>query len=160
MIEVIVGFVVIAALYFLINKNTLNNRNCISIKESMDLVNLPVVTFVIKGHKIRFILDSGADLSIINKQTAEVLELEEHSKQDFVVNISGKTEKGSKSVITSMMYMDKTFESNFLCMDLSNTMTEIKESTGVLVHGILGTDFLLKNKYIIDFEKLQCYYGN
>ena len=41
--------------------------------------------------------------------------------------------------------------------DMSSSFDVIKRSTGVNIHGILGTAFFNKYKYILDFDKLIAY---
>ena len=41
--------------------------NKISFKETLDLTDLPIVTFEQNGNKINFLLDTGANRSVINK---------------------------------------------------------------------------------------------
>ena len=49
-----------------------SNRKKISFKEAIDLTELPVVTFISKGRKLNFLLDTGANNSILNASVAEV----------------------------------------------------------------------------------------
>ena len=37
---------------------------------------------------------------------------------------------------------------------IQDAIRQIQEETGVQIHGILSTDFLVKNKWILDFDKL------
>ena len=46
------------------------------------------------------------------------------------------------------------YTSSFSVFDGSDAIRQIQEETGVQIHGILSTDFLVKNKWIIDFDKL------
>ena len=46
------------------------------------------------------------------------------------------------------------YTSSFSVFDGSDAIRQIQEETGVQIHGILSTDFLVKNKWILDFDKL------
>ena len=46
------------------------------------------------------------------------------------------------------------YTSNFTVLDATNAVTQLQEETGVQIHGILSTDFLVRNKWILDFDKL------
>ena len=34
-------------------------------------------------------------------------------------------------------------------------ISQVQDETGVQVHGVLGVQFLIENKWIVDFEKLE-----
>ena len=40
-----------------------------------------------------------------------------------------------------------------MIMDATSAMAQVQEETGIQIHGILGIQFLLEHKWIIDFEK-------
>ena len=65
---------------YLANKTRQEKLDKMSFKEAMDLCNLPVVTFVNNGKKLNFILDTGAETSVINKSTLEALEYTKTNK--------------------------------------------------------------------------------
>lgn len=44
------------------------------------------------------------------------------------------------------------YTSIFSVLDAFEAVTQVQEETGVQIHGILSTDFLIKNKWILDFE--------
>ena len=46
------------------------------------------------------------------------------------------------------------YTSTFSVFNGSDAITQVQEETGVQIHGILSTDFLVKNKWILDFDKL------
>lgn len=46
------------------------------------------------------------------------------------------------------------YTSTFSVFDGSDAIMQVQEETGVQIHGILSTDFLVKNKWILDFDKL------
>ena len=45
----------------------------------------------------------------------------------------------------------------FLISDMDEVFSNIKTETGVLIHGILGSNFFAKYKYIIDYDSLALY---
>lgn len=54
-----------------------NGEPHMSFKESMDLVELPIITFYNNGKKLNFLLDTGANNSIINKSVIKDLDYKE-----------------------------------------------------------------------------------
>ena len=51
-------------------------------------------------------------------------------------------------------YKDLSFTEEFVVSDLDTVFSEVKKNTGVQIHGILGSKFFEKYKYIIDFKEL------
>ena len=120
-----------------------------SIKESMDLVNLPVVTFENNGERYNFIIDTGANDSIIDENCDIVAS--PSSLNNNLVGINSSL-KECNTVVINFNYKNTAFETVFNVVDLSELFDAIKTNYGVTVHGILGTVFLDKYNYIIDFK--------
>lgn len=133
----------------------------LSFKEALDLTNLPVVTFFCKGKKLNFVLDSGATHSVINTSVVEDLALDVEKFTDFD-GIGINTASGSillnSYVRMSLQYDNKRiFDETLLVIDMTEQFNNTKQSTGVTLHGLLGSDFFSKNKFIIDYDILAAY---
>lgn len=48
-----------------------------------------------------------------------------------------------------------TYKPKFCVKSLLNAFKGIEIESGIQVHGLLGTDFMLENKWIIDFNNLE-----
>ena len=46
------------------------------------------------------------------------------------------------------------YTSTFSVLNATDAITLVQEETGVQIHGVLGIEFLIENKWIIDFKKL------
>ena len=46
------------------------------------------------------------------------------------------------------------YTSTFSVFDATEAIARVQQETGVQIHGILSTDFLIQNKWIINFDKL------
>jgi hypothetical protein len=46
------------------------------------------------------------------------------------------------------------YTSSFSVLEASDAMQQVQKETGIQIHGILGVQFLLENKWILDFKKL------
>ena len=44
------------------------------------------------------------------------------------------------------------YTSTFSVLNATDAIAQVQEETGVQIHGVLGIEFLIKNKWIIDFE--------
>lgn len=130
--------------------------NAMSFQNSMDLAELPVITFHQGSEKINFILDTGSNVCVID---ASVLDRIKYSKIDKQINNSG-IEGSAQNLdlcIIETCYKDKTYENPYAIRDMSAVFKSIKDSTGVTVHGLLGSDFFNKYKYVLDFKELIAY---
>ena len=67
-------------------------RENISFREAMDLVEMPVVTFYNKDTKLNFLLDTGSDLSYINKSILPSLEYKEINESRNIISVGGNSQ--------------------------------------------------------------------
>lgn len=127
-----------------------------SFKEAMDLAELPIVTFYNKDKKLNFLLDTGSDSSYINKSALPSLEYKEINENMNIISGGGSTQSLGCCEMT-VTYKNQKFVDKFYVSDLDNAFGIIKSETGVQIHGILGSKFFAKYKYILDFENLIAY---
>ena len=128
----------------------------ISFREAMDLVELPIVTFYNKDTKLNFLLDTGSDLSYINKSILPSLEYTEINESRNIISVGGNSQSLGCCNMT-VTYRNQKFIDRFYISDLNEAFGAIKAETGVQIHGILGSKFFAKYKYILDFESLIAY---
>ena len=131
-------------------------RENISFREAMDLVELPVVTFYNKDTKLNFLLDTGSDLSYINKSILPSLEYKEVNESRNIISVGGNSQSLGCCDVT-VIYRNQKFIDKFCISDLDEAFNVIRAETGVQIHGILGSKFFVKYKYILDFESLIAY---
>lgn len=131
-------------------------RENISFREAMDLVELPIITFYNKDTKLNFLLDTGSDLSYINKSILPSLEYTEISESRNIISVGGNSQSLGCCNMT-VTYKSQKFIDRFYISDLDEAFGAIKAETGVQIHGILGSKFFAKYKYILDFESLIAY---
>lgn len=128
----------------------------ISFKEAMDLVELPIITFYNKDRKLNFLLDTGSDLSHINKSILPSLSYKEIEDSTNITSIGG-TQQTLGCCEMEIYYKKQKFIDKFFVNDLDDAFGIIKNETGVQVHGILGSKFFVKYKYILNFDTLTAY---
>ena len=131
-------------------------RENMSFREAMDLVELPVVTFYNKDTKLNFLLDTGSDLSYINKSILPSLDYKEIDESRNIISVGGNSQSLGCCDMT-VTYRNQKFIDRFYISDLDEAFGAIKAETGVQIHGILGSKFFAKYKYILDFESLIAY---
>lgn len=128
----------------------------ISFRESMDLVELPIITFMNNGKKLNFLLDTGASYSSLNEAALEGLSYISTEESGGHFGIDG-TIKQAGYVKMSVDYKNQSYEDEFQVVDLSIAFGNIKQDFGVTLHGILGNTFFQKYKYVLDFSELAAY---
>lgn len=130
--------------------------NKISFKETLDLTDLPIVTFEQNGNKINFLLDTGANRSVINKAILPNYTYTELGANNTLSGLDG-IKRVVDNINMNINYGDAVFEETFQVSDLSPVFDSIKQETGATLHGILGNAFFQKYKYVIDFNSLMFY---
>lgn len=128
----------------------------LSFRDSMDLVELPVVTFYHGKKKLNLLLDTGSSESVINSAELDKVVYEELEGQKPLMGIEGNIQM-NKVITTVISYSALKFNHPFIAADMSDAFGKIKKETGVTIHGILGSDFFSRYKYILDFDKLMFY---
>jgi hypothetical protein len=131
-------------------------RENISFREAMDLVELPIITFYNKDKKLNFLLDTGSDLSYINKSILPSLEYIEINESRNIISVGGNSQSLGCCNMT-VTYKSQKFIDRFYISDLDEAFGAIKAETGVQIHGILGSKFFVKYKYVLDFKDLIAY---
>ena len=151
---------IVALIAYIVNKvetskKEINSR--MSFKESLDLIELPIVTFYQGDKKLNFMLDSGSNLSIIDINAVNNLKLEyvKLNKVNSILGINGET-RDAGFVNMKFYYKHLKFDYDFQYLDLSNVVNSLKQD-GITIHGILGNQFFVKYKYIHDFNDLIAY---
>lgn len=132
------------------------SKSKISFKESMDLTELPVVTFYNNDQKLNFLLDTGSNDSHINRSILPNLKHEMLHYQKNLIGVEGNL---SECLFCNMAitYKDQKFEGDFSVTELDDAFNAIKQESGVQIHGILGSKFFQKYRYVLDFSSLIAY---
>lgn len=151
----IVAFLIVNISFYVAQKDHIH-KNTISFREAMDLVELPVITFYNNNRKLNFLLDTGSNISYINESLVSSLS---YSKSDKTMSTMGieANKVDAFFCIMDVTYKDKVFREEFAIRDLSAAFDTVKAESGVQIHGILGSLFFQKYKYILDFERLVAY---
>lgn len=139
----------------LINK-ILGKHNEISFKAGFDLTDLPVITLYQGDKKLNFLLDTGSTSSIID---SSVLKNIKHKSKDSAASLMGMegNEVEVQTCEITLYFNDQGYTYDYLINDMSKAFSSIKEATGVNLHGILGSSFFNRFKYVLDFYKLIAY---
>lgn len=151
--------IIICILIFLLyrekKRRTLEKRN-ISLIESMNLTGIPIISFVNSDKVINMILDTGSNTNMIDMETLKGLSYKESDVKNSVIGIAGETNEANY-VLVPLTHNKKSYDVVCLAQDMSASVMAIKEAYGVTIHGILGTGFFTKYKYVLDFCSMIAY---
>lgn len=128
----------------------------ISFREAMDLAELPVVTFYNGDKKINFLLDTGSNISYLNESIVSSLVTESTGEESNIIGIEGN-KVNCKICKMIIRRKNQEFEEEFSIADLDKAFSIVKKESGVQIHGILGSRFFEKYKYVLDFKDYIAY---
>jgi len=151
-IIVLVEILLVGAVYAYENRKS----SRISFKETLDLTNLPIITFYNNNTKLHFLLDTGSNRSILNQSELQFCTYRTTNTANELSGLDG-VKRVVENVEIGLQYGDKVFTEEFQTPDMSEVFGSIKAETGVTIHGILGNTFFNRYKYIIDFDKCVFY---
>ena len=118
-----------------------------------DTLNPGVILYI----PILHVLDTGSVHSLINKSVIQYIE---YNETEYVATLSGIdniTREEENAIEIPLQYKGKVTRSIFVVTELSACFDEIKKETGVQLHGLLGSDFFVENRYIIDYNEMVAY---
>lgn len=147
----------VAALVAKIVDNVRGNVDKISFREAMDLTNLPIITLVVEGNKLNFVLDTGSTSSVIDKTVVQNNKIKyEEVHTTTLYGIEGNANKVSVGNFKAS-YKNKEYDFKATIKDMSKPFSVLKKNTGVNLSGLLGSDFFKKYQYVLDFDSLIAY---
>jgi hypothetical protein len=125
-----------------------------SIIYGLNKTKLPIIPVEVEGKHLCFIIDTGSTCSLIDSNVIEYFKDIATPVGDY--NISGiDGTKHKVDVVTlPFSFEGQSYNPNFCVKPLLEAFKDIETESGIQVHGLLGTDFLVKNKWILDFDKL------
>lgn len=138
-------------------KNKHKAKEFMSFMESLNLTDLPIVTFTVNNQKLNFLLDTGCTISIINKSLIPDLKVQMLKATSNVFGMEGNIVQCPLCRMT-LEYKNNTYVDNFQILDLDESFSKIKKESGVSVHGLLGTGFFQHYKSTLDFEEMKAYF--
>ena len=142
----------------IINKLLGEPKDSMSFMESMNLVNLPIVTFFQGDKRFNFLLDTGSNSSVIDKNVLKNIKHTITNNPDLsnIMGMDGILHQTQSCEIT-LYYKDREYTYEYIVQDMKEAFTSIKQSSGVTLHGIIGSSFFNEFKYVLDFDELIAY---
>mgnify|MGYP000143020438 FL=1 len=123
---------------------------------SLEKVGLPLILTSGKLKNLCFMIDTGSTHNIFFDFVYN------HFKDEF--NILNNTQllmgieghyKETPIIEATFNFEGMDYTSTFSILEANEAISQVQDETGVQIHGVLGIKFLLENKWIVDFEKLE-----
>ena len=128
-------------------------KKIVRMKGILEQVYLPIIEVKVHNMHLHFILDTGSTNSILDDRV--IIPLEDQISYAGKYELQGIEGNAIQSLqgVLSFVFCDKAYQQTFCFMSLQKPFEAIKRDSGIEIHGILGTDFLMANKWIIDFKE-------
>ena len=137
-------------------KNHHNSFLSFSLAKGFTSPNIPIVTFYQGNKELNFIIDTGADDNVINKEALKDIQYEKIDHKGTLSGVGGIYEVEGCNI--TFQHEGETFTGMFI---ISNTLKEafdtIRKCHAIPLHGMLGSKFLKKNNIVLDFKNLTAY---
>lgn len=143
-----------------IDRYRTKERNKMSFMEAFNLTEMTIVTLFNNGQKLNFLLDTGSNNAYISKSASKIEGLSYEIELTNGINVTGSVGSCSakETIKLPLTYKGFTYDTTlFVLESLDESFKSIKESDGVQLHGILGTLFLQKHGFVLDFDELVAY---
>ena len=128
-------------------------------KDTVTNGGIPIVTLKNGEKEFNFILDTGSDISHIDSNIKTSLsDIEEVEGDNLTITTAnGSVESNNNWVKVPLNYKKQNFIEDFMLLDLHDVFETLKEDTEIQLHGILGSTFLRKYGYVLDYDDLVAY---
>lgn len=140
----------------IINKIMGKPEDIMSFQAAFDLTTMPIVTFKQGDRKFNFLLDTGSNSCVIDSNVLDNIDHTLIDNNDEIVGLEGN-KKAVKACSITLYFNKRGYTYNYLINDLKKTFSYIKKNTGVTLHGIIGSNFFNKFRYVLDFAELIAY---
>lgn len=116
---------------------------------------LPLILTSGKLKNLCFLIDTGATHNVLFTYVYEHFKSEFKllSEKQNIMGIEGHC-KETPIIEATFDFEGSEYTSTFSVFDATEAIARVQQETGVQIHGILSTDFLIQNKWIINFDKL------
>ncbi len=115
---------------------------------------LPIILVEIEDKYLCFILDTGSTCSLIDSSVVEYFKDIVEPVGDYCISGIEGTKHKVDIVALPFNFEGQIYKPKFCVRPLLDAFKSIEEENGIQVHGLLGTDFLLENQWIVDFRTL------
>ena len=136
--------------------------NCLLNFEKLEHTTLPIVTLQHNNVKIKMLVDTGSDCTYIDESILDLLVTTPSEK--YIENIvfgSGGAEGKHYYHSMPVKIGDAELQLNVVPVDLYSTIRDFRDTFGITIRGLLGSDFLSEYGFTLDMNaKIMYINGN
>jgi predicted aspartyl protease len=135
-----------------------SNKSFLSFSFSQGFVspNIPIATFYQGDKELHFIVDTGSDNNVINRDTLNDIKYEMIEHNGTLAGVGGVYQVEACKI--QFQLEDEEFTAKFLISDnLKEAFDAIRKEHAICIHGMLGSRFLMENNIILDFNSMTAY---
>ena len=125
-----------------------------SLYHGLNQTKLPIIVVEIEDKYLCFILDTGSTCSLIDSNVVEYFKDIVEPVGDYCISGIDGTKHEVDVITLPFNFEGHTYKSKFCVKPLLDAFKGIEEESGIQIHGLLGTDFLIEQKWIINFKTL------
>lgn len=156
MIGTIIVFILIPIVACAINAIEDANKS-IPFDASFSDSGLPVITLTNDGKDFNFLIDTGANYCVLNAACLDNIKHEKLSGSGTMFGMEGNIQEVEYAKV-NLEHGKTNFEVVFQVVNLEGAFGRVYNSYNIVLHGVLGTQFLEANKGRIDFiDHMLCY---
>ena len=128
----------------------------LSIAYGLQLIGLPLILSSGKSESVCFLIDTGATHNVLFDFVYEHIKDDVKPLQGMqqIMGIDGN-KKEAHFVEATFDFDGYSCNSTFAVMNVSKAVQQIQDETSIQIHGILGMQFLLENRCVLDFNNLK-----
>lgn len=159
-LKVLIIIVVVFIIAFIINGIEDHNTTSLmrlSFADTMGRLKLPVVSLTNNNKSFNFLIDTGSSVSIIDTLVVDQLKYTKLESEGTAYGIDGNVFTVEYAQI-ELSHESTKFEDEFQMMRV-DAFDNIEKVDGMKIAGILGSTFLKKYNFTIDYENLIVYPG-
>ncbi|MEM7299114.1 MAG: retropepsin-like aspartic protease [Bacteroidota bacterium] len=122
----------------------------------MKSMSKPIIQAEINGKKGYFLVDTGADISVINSSLLKKYDLEErkiYGNSRTAVGFNGGRANVMKVKNANVLIGQFFDHKDFYSINLDGVSKSIQAKTNLTIVGIIGADLLMKYNCIIDYNQ-------
>jgi predicted aspartyl protease len=135
-----------------------NNKTFLSLSFSKGFTcpNIPIATFTQGDKELNFILDTGSDDNVINKEALKDIKHEMIEHKGTLAGVGGVFEVEACTI--SFQLEGENFSAKFIVADhLKEAFDDIRKAHAIPLHGMIGSKFLMENHIVLDFTNFIAY---
>ena len=118
--------------------------------------NLPIATFYQGDKELNFIIDTGSDDNVINRNALKEIKYEMLNHNGTLAGLGGVFKVEACNI--AFQYEGENFTDKFIIADhLQQAFDDIRNAHAIPLHGMLGSKFLRENNIVLDFNNMTAY---